>query len=163
MVVPEDLVDDPDPEPRPALQHRVARRRAARATLRSARAPADLGAALGEEAGVQRAAFGFEPRLRAVEFAAGRLPPGRSGEQRLLVQEVGAQQRVVAGELEGFLPATFAAEPGDVGAHARQPRSRSDWPSTRNAVAKSVRRYSRTLRSAIHSRSCASFSAIDVS
>ena len=42
-------------------------------------------------------------------------------------------------------------------------RPRSDCISTRQPVAKTVRRYRRTERSAIHSRSCASFSAIDVS
>jgi len=42
-------------------------------------------------------------------------------------------------------------------------RPRSDCPRTRQPVATSVRRYSRTERSAIHSRSWASLSAIEVS
>ncbi len=42
-------------------------------------------------------------------------------------------------------------------------RPRNDCLSTRQPVAMTVRRYRRTERSAIHSRSCASFSAIEVS
>jgi hypothetical protein len=60
-----------------------------------------------------------DERLRAVELAARSCPRlGVGGEERLLVQQVGAQERV-AGELERLEPAPLAAELRDA-LHAPQ-------------------------------------------
>jgi hypothetical protein len=119
-------VDDPDPEAGPCLEPLVAgAARQVERRLEVLELARVLLAALGEEAGVQDpAALGLQTRLGSVELARGELAGlGRPGEERLLVQEVRAQQRVVARELERLVPAALPAQPRDLG--AAHPRSRS--------------------------------------
>jgi hypothetical protein len=115
VVIPDNLPDDPDPESRPTDQHRVAgapSRRKRR--LEMSELPRVLSIAAAQEAGMEDpAAFGLEASLHAIELAAGRPPRiGRAREEGLLVEDVRAEQRIVAGELDGLHPTALSAEPG---------------------------------------------------
>ena len=116
VVITDDLVDDPDPEARPAAQERVAGAfGGSKRGLEVGELAGILGAPIDEERCVQdAAALGLEPRLDPVELTR-RVRARRrgTGEERLLVQQVGSQQRVVASEGERLVPAALAAQSGD--------------------------------------------------
>ena len=68
--------------------------------------------ATAQEAGMEDAsALGLEASLHAIELAAGRPPRlGRAREERLLIEQVRAEQRIVTGELERLRPSALPAQ-----------------------------------------------------
>ena len=123
VIVPDDLMDDPDPEPRPCLQDGIT------GTAGSVQRSLEMGEfarvldPFGEELRVQDpTSLGLEAGLHAIELdGRGRTRVRRPGEQRLLVEDVGAEQAVVPGQGQGFMPPTPAAQPGKAFAIRHQP------------------------------------------
>lgn len=114
VVVSDDLPDDPDPEPRPADEQRIAgASRGGEGRLEMGQLAWVLPIATAEKAGMEDAtALGLEAGLNPIELSACCPPsPGRAREQGLLVEKVRAEQRVVTGELDGLGPAALSAEP----------------------------------------------------
>lgn len=116
VVVPDHLPDDPDPEPCPTDEQRVAGapcRREGRLEMRELARILSIAAA--QEPRVEDpAALGLQAGLDAIELAAGGSPRiGGPREERLFVEQVCAEQRIVAGELDGLVPAALPAESRD--------------------------------------------------
>src|SRR5262245_22056298 len=123
VVVADDLVDEADPETSPALEALVAgAARGGQRRLEVRELARVLGGSLREEARVQDpASLRLEPRLGAVELACSGIPRlGRACEKRLLVAQVGTEQRVVARRRDRLVPAALAAQPGHVAAHGKE-------------------------------------------
>ena len=111
VLVADDLVDDPDPELRPALEPLVA---GLAGKFERALEVIELEwvlLALGEEGRVQDpAALLEQPRLGPLQLPPGGLAClGGAREERLLVQEVGALERIVS-QFEGLVPQPLSAQ-----------------------------------------------------
>ncbi len=119
VVVPDDLMDDPDPEASPALEPLVSglARQLERA-LEVLELAWILGAPLGEEGRMEDApSFLEEPRFGPHQFDARRGSGlGRAREERLFVEKVGPLERV-GRELERFAPAARTAQLPRLGGH----------------------------------------------